>query len=154
MFWRQNTNLNNSFTIKIDRKSQIPTICILGILGILLDEYLTWSPQFSHIQIKLNQAIEILRKLRYQANVPKLKLVYHFLFATHLLYACELWGQNDKKNTKSISNFPKQSTQIMVFRNRYESVGPLYKNLKIIKLQYLFWLSHCLFMINLNKRWN
>ena len=154
MFWRQNTNLNNSFTIKIDRKSQIPTICILGILGILLDEYLTWSPQFSHIQIKLNRAIEILRKLRYQANVPKLKLVYHFLFAIHLLYACELWGQNDKKNTKSISNFPKQSTQIMVFRNRYESVGPLYKNLKIIKLQYLFWLSNCLFMINLNKRWN
>lgn len=65
--------------------------------GILLDEYLTWSPQFSNIQIKLNRAIEIFRKLRYQANFHKLKLVYHFLFATHLFYACQLWGQNEKE---------------------------------------------------------
>ena len=67
-----------------------------------LDEHLTWPPQISHVQMKLNQAIRILSKLRYQANIQVLKKVYHSLFGTHLLYACQLWGQNNKETQNKI----------------------------------------------------
>ena len=98
VFQRQNTKLNNSFKIKLDGKRLFPTSSV-KYLGALLDEYLTWSPQISHAQMKLNRAIGILSKLRYQANIHVLKTVYHSLFGTHLLYAFQLWGQN-KKETK------------------------------------------------------
>ena len=94
---RQNTKLNNFFKIKLDRKRLFPTTSV-KCLGVLLDEPLTLSPQISHVQMKLiNPATRILNKLRYQANIHVLKTVYHSLFETHLLYACQLWGQNNKE---------------------------------------------------------
>ena len=96
LFRRQNTKSNNSVKIKLDRKRLFPTSSV-KYLGILLDEHLAWSPQISHVHMKLNQAIGILSKLRYQANIHVLKTGYHSLFGSHLLYACQLWGQNDKE---------------------------------------------------------
>ena len=96
VFRRQKAKLNNSFKIKLDGKRLFPTSSV-KYLGVLLDEHLTWSPQISHVQMKLNQAIGILSKLRYQANTDILKTVYHSLFGTHLIYACQLWGQNNKE---------------------------------------------------------
>ena len=96
LFRRQNAKSNNSVKIKLDRKRLFPTSSV-KYLGILLDQHLTWSPQISHVQMKLNQAIGILSKLRYQANIHVLKIVYHSLFGSHLLYACQLWGQNNKE---------------------------------------------------------
>ena len=94
---RQNTKLNNFFKIKLDRKRLFPTTSV-KCLGVLLDEPLTWSPQISHVQMKLiNPAIRILNKLSYQANIHVLKTVHHSLFETHLLYVCQLWGQNNKE---------------------------------------------------------
>ena len=57
VFRRQNTKLNNSFKIKLDGKRLFPTSSV-KYLGVLLDEHLTWSSQISHVQIKLNRAIE------------------------------------------------------------------------------------------------
>ena len=68
LFQRQNTKLNNSFKIKLDGKILFPTGSV-KYLGVLLDEHLTWSPQISHVQMKLNRAIGKLDKLRYQANI-------------------------------------------------------------------------------------
>ena len=52
VFQRQNTKLNNSFKIKLDGKILFPTGSV-KYLGVLLDEHLTWSPQISHVQMKI-----------------------------------------------------------------------------------------------------
>ena len=100
VFRRQNTKLR-VFKIKLDGKRLFPTSSV-KYLGVLLDEHLTWSPQISHVQMKLNRTIGILSKLRYLANIHILKTVYHSLFETHLLYACQLWAQNNKKTQSKI----------------------------------------------------
>ena len=87
--------------MKLDGKRLFPTSSV-KYLGVLLDEHLTWSPQISHVQMKLNRAIGILSKLRYQANIHVLKTVYHSLFETHILYAWQLWGQNNKETENKI----------------------------------------------------
>ena len=96
VFRIQNTKLNNSFKIKLDGKRLFPASSV-KYLGVLLDEHLTWSLQISHVQMKLSRAIGMLSKLRYQANIDTLKTVCHSLFGTHLIYACQLWGQNNKE---------------------------------------------------------
>ena len=60
-------------------------------------------------------------------------------------------GSKQQRNTKSISNSPKQSTKKIAFKKQYESADPLYKNLKIIKFQDLLRLNNCLFMCQLEK---
>ena len=99
VFRRQHTKLNNSFKIKLDRK-RLFTITSVKYLRVLSDEHLTWSPQISHVQMKLIQAIGILSKLKYQVTIHILKTVYHSLFGTHLLYACQIWGQDNKETQK------------------------------------------------------
>ena len=101
VFRRQNTKLNNSFKIKLDGKILFPTNSV-KYFGALLDEHLTSSPQISYVQMKLNRVIGILSKLRYQANIYVLKTVYHSLFGFHLLYVCQLWGQNNKETQNKI----------------------------------------------------
>ena len=96
VFWRQNTKLNNSFKIKLDGKRLFPTSSV-KYLGILLDENLTWSPQISNVQMKLNWAIGKLSKLRYQANIYIPRMVHHSLFGPHLLYACQFSNQNNNE---------------------------------------------------------
>ena len=134
MFQRQNTKLNNSFKFKPDGKRLFPTTSV-KYLGVLLDEHLTWSPQVSHVQMKLSRTIGILSQLRYQANIHILKTVYHSLFETHFLYACQLWGQNNKETQNQFRTLQIRAPTKIAFKNRYESVDLLYKNFKIIKFQ-------------------
>ena len=149
LFQRQNTKLNNSFKFKPDGKRLFPTTSV-KYLGVLLDEHLTWSPQISHVQMKLDRAIGILSKLRYQPNIHILKMVYHSLFGTHLLYACQLWGQKNKETQNQFRTFQDRALKKIAFKNRYESEDPFYKSLKIIKFQDLLQLNNCL-RVNLNK---
>ena len=101
VFRRQNTTLNNSFKIKLDGKTLFPANSV-KYFGALLDEHLTSCPQISYVQMKINRVIGIISKLRYQANIYVLKTVYHSLFGTHLLYVCQLWGQNNKETQNKI----------------------------------------------------
>ena len=134
VFRRQNTKLNNSFKIQLDVKRLFPTTSVKYV-GVFLDEHLTWSPQVSHVQMKLSQTIGILSQLRYQANIHVLKTVYHSLFETHFLYACQLWGQNNKETQNQFRTLQIRAPTKIAFKNRYESVDLLYKNFKIIKFQ-------------------
>ena len=56
-----------------------------------------------------------------------------------------------QRNTKYISNSPKQSTKKIAFKKQYESADPLYKSLEIIKFQDLLRLNNCLFMCQLEQ---
>ena len=144
VFWRQSTKLNNPFKIKLNGKRLFPTSSV-KYLGVLLHEHLMCSPQISHVQMKLNQAVGKLTKLRYQANIHILKTIYHSLFETDLIYVCQL-GQNNKETQKKFRTLQNRALKKIAFKRQYESADPLYKNLKTIKFQYLLCLNNCLFM--------
>ena len=120
-------------------------------LRVLLDEFLTWSPQISHVQMKLNRAIGIVKKLRHQANIHILKTVYHSHFGNHLLYACQLWGQRNKETQNQFRTLQNRARKKIESKKRYESADPLYKNLKILKFQDFLQLNNCLFMCQLEQ---
>ena len=121
-------------------------------LGVLLDEHLKWSPQIWHVQMKLNPVIEILSKLRYQANIHMLKTVYCSLIWTYYLYACQLWGQNNKETSNQFRTLQNRALKKITFKNRYEIADPLYKNLKIPKFQDLLRLNNCSIIFQLKQK--
>ena len=100
VFRRQNTKLNNSFKIKLDGKRLFSTSSV-KYLGVLLDEHLTWSPQISHVQMKLNRAIGKLDKLRYQANIhvyTQNSIPFSFWNSSSL--CLPVMGSKQQRNTK------------------------------------------------------
>ena len=86
IFRTKKLKIDNSFKFKLDGKRPVPTKSV-KYPGVLPDEeHLHWNEQISQVKMKLNRAIGILSKLRYNANLSVLKIIYHSLFGSYLLY--------------------------------------------------------------------
>ena len=101
IFHSKNTKLDYSVKFKLNGRRLTP-ISTVKYLGILLDEHLLWTKQVNWVNLKLNQTIRILSKLRYNTSLPILKIVYHSLFGSHLQYGAHLWGQGNCVNQNNI----------------------------------------------------
>ena len=88
--------IDNSFKFKLDGKRLVPSKSV-KYLGVLLNEHLQWNEQISLVKMKLNRAAGILCKLRYNPNLSVLKIIYHSLFGSRLLYGSQLWEQKTLK---------------------------------------------------------
>ena len=96
--------IDPSIKFKLQGKRLIPAQS-LKYLGVLLDEHLQWTKKLSNVKIKLNRAIGILSKLRHNSSLDILNITYHSLFASHLLYACQPWGQKNQTSLNQIQFF-------------------------------------------------
>ena len=110
IFRSKKLKIDSSFKFKLNGKRLVPTKSV-KYLGVLLDEHLHWNEQISQVKMKLNRAIGILSKLRYNANLSVLKIIYHSLFGSRLLYGSQLWEQ---KTLKTQTTF--QTLQIVPLR--------------------------------------
>ena len=75
--------------VRLGGQSLIPTQTVKSF-GILFDQHLKRSSQISQVTMKLNRGIGILSRLRKETNTNILKMAYHLLFESHLLYGCQL----------------------------------------------------------------
>ena len=61
------------------------------ILGVQIDESLTWEKHIDQIAKKISSGISAIRKLRNFANRDTLVSVYNALIQPHFDYCCEVW---------------------------------------------------------------
>ena len=94
-------------------------------LGIQMEQHLDWNVHTKNIIPKLNRAIGILSKI--QHYVPKflLKKIYYSLFNSHLIYSCQVWGQN-KKYLEKLSTLQNKAIRIINFKQHDHSVPMIY----------------------------
>ena len=83
---------------------------------------------------KPNKAIGFLCKIRH--FVPKflLRTLYHTILHFHLIYACQIWGQNINTLNK-IQALQDKAVWIINFRANNNDVGELYKMIKCLDFQ-------------------
>ena len=65
-------------------------------LGIQMEQHLDWNVHTKNVIPKLNRAIGKLSKIRHYVPKFLLKAIYYSLFNSHLIYACQVRGQNKK----------------------------------------------------------
>ena len=99
----------------LDGKRLIQTDTV-KYLGVLLDACLLWSKQINHVATKLNQVIGILSKLRSRASLTILKMTYHSLFCSHLLYGSQLWGQSNITSQNKIQKLRNRALRKILFK--------------------------------------
>ena len=73
---------------------QIKTSTHVKYLGIHLDQHLDWNLNMTTLQSKLNRAIGLLSKIRHYVPKFLFRTLYFMLFNSHLIYACQVWGQD------------------------------------------------------------
>ena len=100
---------------------------------------------------KVNQAIDILSKLRSRASLKILKMTYP-LFCSHLLYRPQLGNQSIITSQNKIQKLQNIALGKILFKKQQVSIHQIYKELKILKLcNRLLYLQNCLFLSQIEK---
>ena len=130
IIFHQNTaSIDHNLKLKLDGK-RLSLSQSVKYLEVLLDEHFQWNDRIAQVKIKLNRAIGILSKIRHSANLTILKVVYHSLFGSNLLYGVQLWGQTNLENQNSIQILQNRVIRKICFKICNETVSGDFKNLE------------------------
>ena len=124
---------------------RIKTSTTAKYLGVLLHEDLSWQPHFDALVTKLSRAARLLSKIRYYVPKYLLRRIYFSIFNSHMLYTCQIWGQN-KGKIKKISELQDKAIRIINFKLKNYPVAELYKNSRILKHSYYMKLLNWMFV--------
>ena len=100
-----------------------------NVLGITIDQNITWTPHIRKISIKISRVIGVSRKLKRIFPQHILRPIYNSLklFIHILLYGLNLWGFKHKRITIS----QKKNIRILAFRHYISHSTSAFKELKI-----------------------
>ena len=123
---------SHNFKIKVNGHRIFPSNAI-KYLGIYLDSTLSGNKHCSILIKKLIRANGMLSKVRHFVPTSELSSIYHAIFSSHMIYGAQTWGQSIDTHTITFSDF-------------HADPDPMYKMLKILKLEDLITLQNVLFV--------
>ena len=128
--------LNVNVTLQVNGH-QIERVAEFKMLGVILDNLLTWKPQIASAQKKLASGVSVLWKVRNSLNHSSLRSLYYGLVAPRLYYCAEVWGQSFKTNLWPLIKLQKCSLRILHRKPYRAHTNDLFKSSGILKLNNL-----------------
>ena len=117
-------------------------------LGIYLDEHLNGSAHVNILLPKLRRANGMLAKIRHYTSTDQVKSIYHAIFASHMTYGCQIWGQSfHNTHINKIQILQNNALRLITFAPDFrDHVTPIYlaqnmlmiKDLISLKIFYLY----------------
>ena len=104
-------------------------------LGVILDSRLCWNHHINELAKKLNRAIGMIYKIRYDCTQKVLLSLYFSLFHSHLSYGLLLWGKSNDRYLSKISLLQKKVIRAITFSDFKAHTAPIFKNLNILELK-------------------
>ena len=144
VFRPKETQMRKHLNFRISGQ-KINTCSKVRYLSLILDEHLYWNLHINSLKCKLNKAIGILSKMRHYVPKFLLNKLYYTKFLPHLIYSCQIWGQNNTILRK-LEPLQNKALRIKNFKNNECNVNELYKTNKILKIANYIKLLNCLFV--------
>ena len=72
--------------------NKIKQVKLKKILGIHIDEHLSWTIHINNLSPKIVRNVGMLNKLKYVLTLYTMKTLYHSLILSHLQYCVLLWS--------------------------------------------------------------
>ena len=110
--------------------TQIQNTRKVKLLGVIIDNNLTWHNQIKTAKQTIAFKLSILRKIRRYLPTTTRMLYYKYYIKPHLEYRCTIWGQRSKTDTYSIGKFKKQAARLILDADMYSPSNPLFKQLQ------------------------
>ena len=131
--------------LSIDGKP-IEHVQYFKFLGMLFDENLTLRCHINMVTNKLSKVIGILNRLKHVYPQNALLSIYHSLLASHLSYGLLLWSTHGSR----VSKLQEQTVRIMSNSKYLAHSEPLFKTLKLLKIEYVYRVKFMKFYYNLS----
>ena len=119
---------------------------IFKFLGLYLDFKLNWKRHIYHVTSKLSNINGILYRVRNKLPTTVARLIYTSLAQPHLMYCSTIWSSTYVTNINPLRVVQKKIIRLISKKSRREHTGPLFKNLKILKVDDLFKLNTLLYV--------
>ena len=123
----------DDFKIKMNGKKLYPSKFV-KYLGVLIDAHLNFGIHINSISTKLARATGMLAKIRHYTTKNILRSIYFGIFPSILTYGCQIWGQIKSNHFIRLERLHNKAIRIINFASMGDSVTPLYKVSKILKL--------------------
>ena len=82
-----------------------------------------------------------------------LRTIYYSIFNSHLIYACEIWGQNQNNlQFTKLTKLQNKALKVINFQSSDSPTGPLYQENKVLKISDFINYKNALFVRNTLKR--
>ena len=109
------------------------------------------SPTSRHLQVLYHQtSFHLLFKIRKFIPIAVLKMLYYSFVYSHLQSCVMSWGTANSSVLQPLNILHNNILGIMTFSNYSCHVTPLYKNLNVLKLNYVYLLELAKFMHKLH----
>ena len=120
-------------SLKINN-NEIANVNQFCFLGIIIDENLTMQNHVEMVTNKLSNITGILNKLKFIYPQNIILTIYNSLFVSHINYGSLVWGTNINR----ISKMQKGVIRIITHSHYIAHTEPLFKNLKLLKVEDMF----------------
>ena len=88
----------------------------------------------------------MLSKARHYVPQEELHSLYYAIFSSHMVYGCQVWGQNVNSSTDKIARLQDRAMRIISFSDFNADPLPIYKSNNILRLKDFVSLQNCLFV--------
>ena len=103
----------NELHLTINTES-LPIVKIQKLLGIYIDENLSWNDHIIHISKSVSKKISLLRRLKKFLPIHARKLFYTSYIQPLLDYCCTVWGSCTQTNINNIIKLQKRAARIIL----------------------------------------
>lgn len=115
-------------------------------LGVVIDQYLTFTNHISYIKGKISRCLGILYKGRKYLNKCTLLTLYNAFIYPYLNYCIVVWGNAFQTHLEPLVKLQKRAIRLISCANRIAHTEPIFKTLHVLKLSKLYVYSVQLFM--------
>ena len=116
-------------------------------LGIIIHETLSWKFHTDMIRMKISKVVGVMRRLRNYISTQVLLKIYNALILSHLHYGILCWGFTGPRLFK----VQKKAIRVICKRKYNSHTDPLFKKLKLTKINDIFKTKCLTFLFNLKK---
>ena len=88
----------------------------------------------------------MLCKARHYVPSEELKSIYYAIFSSHLVYGCQVWGQTLNIHTEKVFKLHNRAMRIISFSDFHANSLPIFKAMRILRLEDLITLQNCIFV--------
>ena len=134
LFKTKTKNITKKFNFRLSGQ-KINLTEQVKYLGLLISNTLTWNSYQNSLINKLNRAIGLLAKIRCYTPRFLLNNIHYYIFNSHLIYACQIWGQkNNSEKLHQLSKLQDKALRIIHFLSPQSPLHHIYHDENILKL--------------------
>ena len=100
-----------------------------NLLGVTIDEHLTWQSHINSVCRKLNFKLALLKRINSFINYETKKLFYNSYILTTMDYCCALWCSATQSHLRKIHSIQKRAAKIILNKPYSTPSAPLFKEL-------------------------